>query len=135
MTSHVRILDPGKSGLFRNEVVSLRRVERINLGMLGMQKHWMAVNERKLSTPELLKARYVPVVLGISAAALNSDSFLSSASFQETTRVLSRDALLTRTDFLGGLKERVILGDLIPAGTGLFETIRYRKTATSARVT
>jgi DNA-directed RNA polymerase beta' subunit len=43
--------------------------------------------------------------------------------------------VLVRTDFLGGLKERVILGDLIPAGTGLFETIRYAQTTTSARVT
>lgn len=128
MTSHVRILDPGKSGLFRNEVMSLTRVEHINLGAMAMYKKWQPADEP-------LKAQYVPVVLGISAAALSSESFLSSASFQETTRVLSRDALLTRTDFLGGLKERVILGDLIPAGTGLFETIRYRKTATSARIT
>jgi len=81
------------------------------------------------------KAEYVPCVLGITAAALSSESFLSSASFQETTRVLSRDAVLVRTDFLGGLKERVILGDLIPAGTGLFETIRYAQTTTLARVT
>lgn len=126
MTSHVRILDPGKSGLFRNEVMSISRVEYINLGTIGMQKKWEPSNEP-------MTAQYVPVVLGISATALTSESFLSSASFQETTRVLSRDAVLTRTDFLGGLKERVILGDLIPAGTGLFETIRARNAATALR--
>lgn len=165
MTSHVRILNPARSGLFRNEVVSLTRAEHINLGVvvLGKEKEprdplwyfsvlrdlgWDPVQDLgwALSSPYesqwkprpsrlQAKAEYVPCVLGITAAALSSESFLSSASFQETTRVLSRDAVLVRTDFLGGLKERVILGDLIPAGTGLFETIRYAQTTTSARVT
>lgn len=57
--------------------------------------------------------------MGLTRAALSSDSFVSAASFQETTRVLSRDAVAGKTDFLRGLKEKVIIGDLIEAGTGL----------------
>lgn len=112
MTSHVRILDPGDTGLFRHEIIPMVRAENINAGIA------------------VRKARYEPTVLGISAAALSSSSFLSAASFQETTRVLTRDSVLNRTDFLRGLKERVILGDLIPAGTGLPEAITYRNIPT-----
>jgi DNA-directed RNA polymerase subunit beta' len=65
------------------------------------------------------------VILGITQASLDSDSFISAASFQETTRVLSRDSLEGKTDFLRGLKERVVLGDLIQAGTGLDENLAY----------
>ena len=60
-----------------------------------------------------------PVLLGITKASLNSDSFLASASFQETTRVLTDAAIKGKVDVLSGLKENVILGKLIPAGTGL----------------
>jgi len=58
------------------------------------------------------------VLLGVSQAAVQSDSFISAASFQETTRVLTAAALAGKTDSLVGLKENVILGRLIPAGTG-----------------
>lgn len=108
MTSNVKILDPGDTGLFRNEIISLKRAENINAGTWDQ------------------KARYEPIVIGISEMALNSQSFLSAASFQETTRILTRDSILRKTDFLRGLKERVILGDLIPAGTGLPEVITYQ---------
>ena len=81
--------------------MNLDRIERINLATYGK------------------KADYEPAVLGITQASLDSDSFISAASFQETTRVLSRDTLVGKTDFLRGLKERVVLGDLIQAGTGL----------------
>lgn len=108
MTSNVKILDPGDTGLFRNEILSLKRAENINAGTWDQ------------------KARYEPIVVGISEMALNSQSFLSAASFQETTRILTRDSILRKTDFLRGLKERVILGDLIPAGTGLPEVITYQ---------
>ena len=62
-------------------------------------------------------------LLGITKAALATDSFLSAASFQETTRVLTEAAIKGKTDPLVGLKENVIIGKLIPAGTGM---MRYR---------
>jgi DNA-directed RNA polymerase subunit beta' len=63
-------------------------------------------------------ARATPLLMGITKASLQSDSFISAASFQETTKVLTEAALAGRTDNLVGLKENVILGHLIPAGTG-----------------
>ena len=57
-------------------------------------------------------------LLGITKAAVQSDSFISAASFQETTKVLTEAALASKVDYLVGLKENVILGHLIPAGTG-----------------
>ena len=63
-------------------------------------------------------AYYVPLLLGITKAALNNPSFISAASFQETTRVLTRAAIEGRIDWLRGLKENIIIGHLIPAGTG-----------------
>ncbi len=68
-------------------------------------------------------AKAQPVLLGITKASLATDSFLSAASFQETTRVLTDASIKGRTDRLLGLKENVIIGKLIPAGTGL---ARYR---------
>jgi len=64
-----------------------------------------------------------PLLLGITKASLSTDSFISAASFQETTRVLTEAAVAGRVDYLRGLKENVIMGRLIPAGTGLE---RYR---------
>jgi DNA-directed RNA polymerase subunit beta' len=66
-----------------------------------------------------------PVLLGITKASLSTDSFISAASFQETTRVLTEAAISGRVDDLVGLKENVIVGRLIPAGTGLID---YRDT-------
>ena len=63
-------------------------------------------------------ASYVPLLLGITKAALNNPSFISAASFQETTRVLTKAAIEGRIDWLRGLKENIIIGHLIPAGTG-----------------
>ena len=63
-------------------------------------------------------AFYVPLLLGITKAALNNPSFISAASFQETTRVLTKAAIEGRVDWLRGLKENIIIGHLIPAGTG-----------------
>ena len=107
MTSKGQILDVGNTGLFQGEFVNLDRIERINLGTYGQ------------------KADYEPSVLGITQASLGSESFISAASFQETTRVLSRDTIVGKTDFLRGLKERVVLGDVIQAGTGLDDNINY----------
>jgi DNA-directed RNA polymerase subunit beta' len=65
-----------------------------------------------------LTASYSPVLLGITKSSLNTDSFISAASFQETTRVLTEAAIEGKADWLRGLKENVIIGRLIPAGTG-----------------
>ena len=63
-------------------------------------------------------ATFTPLLLGITRASLNTESFISAASFQETTRVLTDAAISAKTDPLNGLKENVIIGRLIPAGTG-----------------
>ena len=73
-----------------------------------------------------------PVLLGITKASLETDSFLSAASFQETTRVLTDAAIKGKRDELLGLKENVIIGKLIPAGTGMH---RYRRAEPVATVT
>jgi hypothetical protein len=99
MTSKVRILDGAQTGFFPGEIVDLSFVEKINAFLI-----------RKIT--------YEPLVLGITKASLEVDSFLSAASFQQTTKVLSQAAIYQKKDFLKGLKENVILGNLIPAGTG-----------------
>src|SRR5262249_34452256 len=60
-----------------------------------------------------------PLLLGITKASLSTESFISAASFQETTRVLTEAAISGKVDYLRGLKENVIMGRLIPAGTGM----------------
>ena len=101
MTTKAQIIDSGSTGLFLEEVLSVREIENANLATPGK------------------KALYAPTVIGLTKSALDSDSFLSAASFQETSRVLSRDAIIGKSDFLRGLKEKVVVGDLICAGTGL----------------
>ena len=68
---------------------------------------------------ELREATFTPILLGITKASLATDSFLSAASFQETTRVLTDAAIKGKVDTLIGLKENVIIGKLVPAGTGM----------------
>jgi hypothetical protein len=103
ITSKVEITKPGNTGLFAGEHLSFDMVAKTN----------------RFLPPSLRKATYRPALVGITRSALNSDSFLSAASFQSTTRVLARDALKGKIDYLRGLKQHVILGDFIPAGTGL----------------
>jgi DNA-directed RNA polymerase subunit beta' len=75
-----------------------------------------------------MEALFTPVLLGITKASLATESFISAASFQETTRVLTDAAVTGKRDELRGLKENVIVGRLIPAGTGLaYHQERYRK--------
>jgi DNA-directed RNA polymerase subunit beta' len=77
-------------------------------------------------------ASYEHVLLGITKASLSTDSFISAASFQETTRVLTEAAIMGKKDDLRGLKENVIVGRLIPAGSGLaYHTARRNKEAES----
>jgi len=103
MTSKVRIDDGGDTTMLPGELLELRQVEQVNeaMGITG-------------GAP----AQYTPVLLGITKASLNTDSFISAASFQETTRVLTEAAIEGKSDWLRGLKENVIIGRLIPAGTG-----------------
>jgi DNA-directed RNA polymerase subunit beta' len=103
MTSKVRIDDGGDTTMLPGELVELRQVEQVNEAM---------------SITGAAPAQYTPVLLGITKASLNTDSFISAASFQETTRVLTEAAIEGKSDWLRGLKENVIIGRLIPAGTG-----------------
>lgn len=103
----------------------LRKVEILESGdskfIKGEQVEKVRVLEEadKLVPENKVPARYVPVLLGITKASLNTESFISAASFQETTRVLTEAATRGGRDDLLGLKENVIVGRLIPAGTGL----------------
>ncbi len=103
MTNKVRIEDGGDTVMLPGELVELRQVEQVNEAM---------------SITGGAPADYTPVLLGITKASLNTDSFISAASFQETTRVLTEAAIEGKSDWLRGLKENVIIGRLIPAGTG-----------------
>jgi len=102
MTSKVQITSRGDSSFFRDEYVDLYIVET-----------WNSLH------PRLKKICYKPILLGISRSSLEVNSFLSAASFQHTKKVLSRSAFKTNIDFLNGLKENVIIGNLISAGTGV----------------
>ncbi|WNN91919.1 DNA-directed RNA polymerase subunit beta' [Gloeocapsopsis dulcis] len=103
MTSKVRVDDGGDTTMLPGELVELRQIEQVNEAM---------------SITGGAKAQYTPMLLGITKASLNTDSFISAASFQETTRVLTEAAIEGKSDWLRGLKENVIIGRLIPAGTG-----------------
>ena len=74
---------------------------------------------RRCATPADVRRSASPLLLGITKASLSTDSFISAASFQETTRVLTEAAINGKVDYLRGLKENVIMGRLIPAGTGM----------------
>lgn len=113
MLRKVEIVDGGDTSLLRGE-----QVEYSTLAMENEQ------TEKDGKQP----ARYEPLLLGITKASLATDSFISAASFQETTRVLTESAVRGLTDHLHGLKENVIVGRLIPAGTGLaYHSERQRK--------
>ena len=82
--------------------------------------HFREVNKELILNGKV-PATGKPVLLGITKASLETDSFLSAASFQETTRILTDAAIHGKVDHLNGLKENVIIGKLIPAGTGARE--------------
>jgi DNA-directed RNA polymerase subunit beta' len=103
MTSKVRVEDGGDTTLLPGELVELQQIDNINEAM---------------TLTKGIPATYSPVLLGITKSSLNTDSFISAASFQETTRVLTEAAIEGKADWLRGLKENVIIGRLIPAGTG-----------------
>lgn len=104
MLSRIFVFDSGDTSLLPGEILDVKEFKRINT---------KAIIEGK--TPAFGK----PIILGIKKAPLESDSFLAAASFQDTTRVLTNAVIKGKTDNLLGLKENVILGNIIPAGTGL----------------
>lgn len=103
MTSKVKVEDGGDTTLLPGELVELQQIDNINEAM---------------TLTKGMPATYSPLLLGITKSSLNTDSFISAASFQETTRVLTEAAIEGKADWLRGLKENVIIGRLIPAGTG-----------------
>ncbi|MFI5275118.1 MAG: DNA-directed RNA polymerase subunit beta', partial [Ktedonobacterales bacterium] len=104
MLRRVRVDEPGDTVLLPNDLVDRFRYEETNARTLAEGGE---------------PATAQTVLLGVTKASLNTDSFLAAASFQETTRVLTEAAINGLTDHLRGLKENVIIGKLIPAGTGL----------------
>ena len=111
MTSKVRVSHGGETTLLPGEILDINQAELITKSALA------AGDETPI---------YKPMLLGLTKASLNSDSFISAASFQETTRVLTEAAIEGKKDWLNGLKENVIIGRLIPAGTGFnsFENLK-----------
>ncbi len=111
MLRKVKIEDAGDSTFIEGEIVERRRLYDQN---------------QKLIAENMRPASFQPILLGITRAALLTESFLSAASFQETTRVLSEAAIQGKEDKLKGLKENVIVGRLVPAGTGFREFARIK---------
>jgi len=98
------VADPGETKLLQGEQLELSTVLDAN---------------RKAESEDMVPAKYERLLLGITKASLSTESFISAASFQETTRVLTEASVRGARDDLRGLKENVIVGRLIPAGTGL----------------
>jgi DNA-directed RNA polymerase subunit beta' len=111
MLRKAKIEDAGDSNFIEGEIVERRRLYDEN---------------DKLVAENMRPASFQPILLGITRAALLTESFLSAASFQETTRVLSEAAIQGREDKLKGLKENVIVGRLVPAGTGFRDFARIK---------
>ena len=104
MLRQLNVLDPGDTHFLMGEQVEKWRFEDENRSIV-----------EKGGKP----ATATPLLLGITKASLSTESFISAASFQETTKVLSDASVAAKTDNLVGLKENVIMGRLIPAGTGV----------------
>lgn len=99
MTSKVLIKESENKNLLIGEIIDINKLEQINETLLN-------------------KIKYEPLVIGISQIPITSESFVSAACFQETTRILIKAAIAGKIDWLKGLKENIIIGNLIPAGTG-----------------
>ena len=114
MMRKVRVVDPGSYEIFADSIIDKSE-------LLDYEKRY---EEDKAEGKDVTPITVSPVLLGITKSALATESFLSAASFQETTKVLTEAAIKGKEDQLIGLKENVIIGKLIPAGTGLE---RYRR--------
>jgi DNA-directed RNA polymerase subunit beta' len=144
MMQKVRISDPGDTGLLRGDRLNRFLVNSINRDLkqkvvitnagdadfeeekVYLKSEVNAINKdlkgegkSAAKTRTSKPATFEPLLLGITRASLNTESFISAASFQETTRVLTDAAVAGKTDYLRGLKENIVMGRLIPAGTGL----------------
>ena len=108
MIKKVKVIDSGTTKLLPGELVELKVIEAENA-------------EARANNGQ--EATYEALLLGITKASLNTESFISAASFQETTRILTEAAVEGKKDLLRGLKENVIIGRLIPAGTGYYHLI------------
>lgn len=104
MLRKVEVADSGDSDLIRGEQLEFNAIKEINAELEADGKE---------------TAKFQRLLLGITKASLATESFISAASFQETTRVLTEASVTGKLDFLRGLKENVVVGRLIPAGTGL----------------
>jgi DNA-directed RNA polymerase subunit beta' len=105
MLQKIRVTDPGDTDFLEGETVD----------KLTFREENDRMQKRKMQP-----AKAEPVLLGITKASLTTQSFISAASFQETTRVLTDAAIRGAKDDLLGLKENIIIGHLIPAGTGIY---------------
>ena len=114
------------------EVIVKQMLRRVMIKEVGdsnflvgehVERHVFEEENERLKAQGKQPAIAEPLLLGVTKASLSTESFISAASFQETTKVLTQAAISGKTDYLRGLKENVILGRLIPAGTGL---ARYR---------
>jgi len=112
MLRKVEITEMGDSSFVKGEQVEYNRLQEVNEELVAADK---------------IPAKFQRVLLGITKASLATDSFISAASFQETTRVLTEAAVTGKLDKLRGLKENVVVGRLIPAGTGLAYHAKRRK--------
>jgi len=112
MSDKVVVVSKGDSKLKNGQLVSKKKVREINADLRKKGKKVVEFRDAEPATSE-------PILLGITAAALSTESFISAASFQETTRVLTDASIEAKVDELRGLKENVIMGRLIPVGTGL----------------
>ena len=110
---------PGKPPPMIDPTIAVRVLEMVReCGPRETYRRFIAENDRMIAEGKL-PATFEHMLLGITKASLSTDSFISAASFQETTRVLTEAAIMGKRDELRGLKENVIVGRLIPAGTGL----------------
>ena len=144
MLQKVKVSDPGDADVLKGDRISrfnLRKMNQelmakvliTNTGESEMREGSLQLKSEVTATNKALKAEgkkpiksrkvkpatFAPLLLGITRASLNTESFISAASFQETTRVLTDAAVEGKTDTLRGLKENIVMGRLIPAGTGL----------------
>lgn len=119
MMSRVEIKDPGDTPFLPGELINLKQINNVN--------EILNKNRKKL-------VYYEPTILGLTKSSLNTESFISAASFQETTRILTKAAIEGKIDWLRGLKENVILGKLIPAGSGFISTMDLSERLLSYKV-
>jgi len=127
MMRKVRVDEAGNTNLIQNSLVDRTEFLRENDKIRA---------RKEMGETELEEAKCTPILLGITKASLATDSFLSAASFQETTRVLTEAAIKGKIDPLSGLKENVIIGKLLPAGTGIarYSGVRVEKAAPESRI-